>query len=959
VYSTTRTSAGILRDGSGHAHYFSLHQDQFIQIKTSSAPFFLEGDNKKSTDSILNNGTEHLFLNQIERSDERFKTLLNEAPFSTALLTGKDFVIELANIISLKLWNKDESVIGKPLLEAMPEIITQSVYHDLKKVYDTGITYEGKEIVAYLQNEGVQKKIYVNLTYKALRDEEGNISAVLAVGVDVTDHVESRKKLYEAEERARMAIESAGLGTFDYDYTLNKIITSPRMDAIFGFTEPQPYQKYLDVIYTKDQDVRKVAHNRANETGWLDYEVRLQRQDNSMVWVRFKGRIIFDVHQKPVRLLGTVLETTERRLARKKLEESELRFRTLITETPEVASGLYVGAEHRIQYVNDVMLRFWGKDNSVIGKTFREALPELEGQVFFNQLDKVYTTGESYSGKEVEARLMIDGVLKPAFFNYTYKALRNEDGKIYGIHHMAVDVTSHVLSKQKYIESEKKFRQLLTQAPFGICILKGSNFFVDFANDIFLKLVGRTSTEYVGKPLWEGVPEVKDQIFDSLLKGVMQTGIPFHGKEYKLKIFRNGRLETIFIDFNYEVIKTETGETDGILALAIDVTDKVLGRSEIEKSRDRLNSILESLPQIAWTTNANGILNYVTNQWHEYTGLTSNEALGRGWMNVLLPEESEDWLRAWRKCIQEEVPFQMECRIRRHDGKYRWHLMRALPIYNEGNKGMWVGTSTDIHDQKLFSEELEQKIKERTNELERSNRELEQFAYVSSHDLQEPLRKIITYTGMLRDSIGEIPEKTKLYLERISASSVRMSSLITDILEFSSLAKVKKVFSAVNLNMIMKNVINDFDLLIEEKKAIVKVDDLGVIEAVPLQINQLFYNLMSNSLKFESLGRQINIQVRVRHPVPHEVGAFKNLNSTLPFIQIEWCDNGIGFPEKYAEQIFIIFQRLHDRQAYSGSGIGLAICKRIVANHNGEIYVKSKENEGTTFYILLPIRQEN
>jgi PAS domain S-box-containing protein len=908
----------------------------------------------------LDSGTDHLFLNQIEHSDERFKTLLNEAPFSTALLTGKDFIIELANIISLKLWNKDESVIGKPLLEAMPEIITQSVYVDLKKVYETGVTYEGKEIVAYLQTEGVQKRIYVNLTYKALRDEEGNISAVLAVGVDVTDHVEARKKLYEAEERARMAVESAGLGTFDYDYSSNTLITSARMDAIFGFTEPQPYKKYLDAIDTRDQNVRKVAHNRANETGWLDYEVRLKRQNNSIVWVRFKGRIIFDAGHKPLRLLGTALETTERRLARKKLEESELRFRTLITETPEVASGLYVGPEHRIQYVNDVMLRFWGKDNSVIGKTFYEAVPELEGQPFFDQLDNVYSTGESYSGKEVKALLMIDGALRTAYFNYTYKALRDEEGKIYGIHHMAVDVTGQVLNKQKYIESEKKFRQLLIQAPFGISIMKGDKFFIEFANNKLLQLVGRTPEQYIGKPLWEAIPEAQDQVFDSLLKQVMRTGVALQGKELELKITRFGKSETIYIDFTYEPIKSEQGETEGILVLAIEVTDKVLGRREIEKSRDRLNSILESLPQIAWTTNANGNLNYINQQWHEYTGLPTEKALDNGWLNVLLPEETEDWLRVWRQCIQKETAFEMEGRIRRSDGKYRWHLIRALPIYDEeGNKKMWVGTSTDIHDQKLFREELEQKIKERTKELERSNNELEQFAYVSSHDLQEPLRKIITYTSMLRDSIQGISEKSNLYLERISASSIRMSSLITDILEFSSLAKVKKEFSLVNLNTVMKNVMNDFDLLIEQKKANVEVGDLGVINAVPLQINQLFYNLMSNSLKFEAVERPIHIQVHARHLAPHEVSIFKNLNSSLPFIQIEWRDNGIGFPEKYAEQIFVIFQRLHDRQAYTGTGIGLAICKRIVTNHNGEIYVKSRENEGTTFYILLPIRQED
>jgi PAS domain S-box-containing protein len=908
---------------------------------------------------ILNRDTDHPFLNQVHNSDERFRSLLDEAPFSTALLVGSDFVIEQANEISLKLWGKDDRIIGKRLLDVVPEMNTRPLHDELKKVYDTGITYEGKEIATFFDAGGERKKVYVNITYKALRDEEGNINAILYTGYDVTGHVVVRKKLFESEERSRLAVEATGLGTFDYNYATKLIITSPRMNAIFGFKEQQVFEKYVDAIHPEDQPVRTIAHMRATDTGWLDYEVRLIMPDKTIKWVRIKGKISFNTDHQPIRLLGTALDTTERREARKKLEESELRFRTLITETPEVASGLYIGPDHQIQYVNNVMLRFWGKDTSVIGKTFREAVPELEGQPFFEQLDKVYATGEAFTGKEVEAILIVNGVRKPAYFNYTYKALRDEDGVIYGIHHMAVDVTDQVLNKLKYIESERKFRQLITQAPFGIAIVKGDNFFTEYANDAYLQLIGRTRQEFIGRPLWEGLPEVESQVFDKLLQEVMHTGIPFHGKEYPAKIYRHGEMQNIFVDFTYEPLKSEDGKIDGIMVLSVDVTDKVLGRREIEKSRDLFNSILETLPQIAWTTNANGVVNYINQQWSNYTGQPLSVALGNGLAKVLLPEEAEDFVSTWRKNTRESTFFERECRVRRHDGKYRWHLVRGVPIYdNDGNKTMWVGTSTDIHDQKLFSEELEHKIKERTKELERSNSELEQFAYISSHDLQEPLRKIITYCGMLTESLGEISEKSNMLLNKILNSSERMSKLIKDILDFSSLSKAPKAYRQVNLNLILANVINDFDLLIEQKKATIETEILGVIEAVPLQINQLFYNLMSNSLKFAAPNRDAIINVRTRQVAPHEISQYKNLNPSLPYIQLEWQDNGIGFSEKYAQQIFVIFQRLHDRQAYSGTGIGLAICKRILANHNGEIFVKSKVNEGTTFYILLPLRQE-
>ncbi|MES2328892.1 MAG: ATP-binding protein [Bacteroidota bacterium] len=263
-----------------------------------------------------------------------------------------------------------------------------------------------------------------------------------------------------------------------------------------------------------------------------------------------------------------------------------------------------------------------------------------------------------------------------------------------------------------------------------------------------------------------------------------------------------------------------------------------------------------------------------------------------------------------------------------------------------------------------FNQQLEQKVKARTVELEnangklevvneklvRSNSDLEQFAYVASHDLQEPLRKIQIFTEMAEKTVNNDASAT--YFEKIHSSARRMTDLIKSVLNYSRLSKTGEQFEEVDLNQIVENTKTDFELLITEKKAVIKNDILPVIEGIPLQLNQLFLNLFSNSLKFSSAEPLITISSRV---VPEkEIRDHEFLHAKERYIEILFKDNGIGFEQQYADQIFTIFQRLHDKRSYEGTGIGLALCKKIVENHHGFITAKSELGKGAAFYIYLP-----
>jgi two-component system CheB/CheR fusion protein len=262
----------------------------------------------------------------------------------------------------------------------------------------------------------------------------------------------------------------------------------------------------------------------------------------------------------------------------------------------------------------------------------------------------------------------------------------------------------------------------------------------------------------------------------------------------------------------------------------------------------------------------------------------------------------------------------------------------------------------------LFSRELENKVAERTISLkesntllEQTNENLEQFATIASHDLQEPLRKIRTFSNILHQRYAkELTGEPGELINKISLSAQRMSDLIRDMLNFSKVLDAN-VFEKVDLNGILQNVIADFDLLIEQEKAVVTRSELPKIRGVPLQMNQLFYNLIGNALKFSRPGVAPVVDISCRMPDPEELAGHRALNGDVTYCEIVVADNGIGIDEKYSEQIFMIFERLNAREHFEGTGIGLALCKRIIQNHKGEIYVVSEKGKGTQFHILLPI----
>jgi PAS domain S-box-containing protein len=369
----------------------------------------------------------------------------------------------------------------------------------------------------------------------------------------------------------------------------------------------------------------------------------------------------------------------------------------------------------------------------------------------------------------------------------------------------------------------------------------------------------------------------------------------------------------------------------------------------------RIRSILEALPQMAFTTDDDGNTTYFTKGWYAYTGQSQKESLGLGWFSVVHEEDKSKLVAQWRNSTSTGKTFQQAARYRNYNNEYRWHLARASSIRNAGGEiSMWVGTCTDIHDQVLLTEELERKVAERTKSLQVSNNELEQFAHVSSHDLQEPLRKIRTFAELVKDNAYDrLDAVSQKYLDKINATAERMSNSLKALLNFTQLHREEKDVE-VDLAEIVSQVLIDLELIISQKRAVIMVEGLPVIKGIPIQMQQLFYNLLNNALKFTRPGTIPEIHISARLLVHEEILQLPQLNRYKEYFQVTVTDNGVGFDQQYAEQIFTIFQRLHSKSEFEGTGIGLSLVKKVIQNHHGQITATSQEGAGARFDFWLP-----
>ncbi len=603
-------------------------------------------------------------------------------------------------------------------------------------------------------------------------------------------------------------------------------------------------------------------------------------------------------------------------------------------------------------------------------------------------------------------------------YDETYRTIGADDGKLRWVRFqgrayftsmgevdrfsgIARDVTEQVLDRRQLAESERQLQTMIEQAPVAIALFSGQDMIFQVCNEGMLNIIGKDKS-VIGRPLAEAVPELEGQGFVELQQQVYRTGEPVFGRAVPATIAHNGNLEKAYYDFTYSPLRTPSGTVSGVMVVAIDVTQQVMSRQVIEASEQLLRNMVLLAPiGISILNAADLVIETVNDAFMEVAGKTYDQLIGQHYW-VPFAEAAPYYADALSRVAQEGEPFsisEVELMLIRHGKEELIHVTFVyMPIKDGAGKVrkvvVWVLENThQVAERRRIEEQVQQRTQElaavneelaaaneelaATNEelatnneqyaalneeleetntlLNTSNDNLQRFAYVASHDLQEPLRKIQQFGDLLKTRYGHSTGEELMYLERMQSAAHRMATLIKDLLDYSRVTSRPETEVSVPLYGVVKSVLTTLELVIAETNATVHVSPLPTIVGDASQLDQLFQNLLSNALKFrqQHIAPIIRIEAQTIQSAQLPPGV-KPLRTASHYNQIDVRDNGVGFDEKYLDRIFQVFQRLYGRNEYAGTGIGLAICEKVVANHGGAITAKSRPNEGATFTIYLP-----
>lgn len=856
----------------------------------------------------------------IKQSEKKFKGLFENDPSAIFIADPITGLVHDVNPSAERLMEMSRSeLIGLHQSKLHPEDIMQEQVEKFRKLRDQPNISVNSEV---LTKAGKRKPVEIKVSMVEIEGKPH----VLGIFHDVSKLVEGQQKLKQSEEKHRSIFEMATDAFIIASMEGIIVEINPSACKMYGYEYNEMIGKTAaELIHPEYHSKFSAFIKDIQDKGFYEGETVDVRKDQTTFFAEVHGSIINFNNQK--HMLAVIRDVSE-----KKEQENELILKNIVYEL-SISANSTADLAGNLTSVNQSFLDTWGfgSKDEVLGKPIPNFIK------YENEAGKILS-GLTAEGKwqGTYTALKKDGSTFIAQANAS--VLYNSDGEKIGYQSSVFDVSEAVEAEQKLRTSEEKFRNLFNSVSIPLCHVKEDGK-IDALNNRFANHLGYTLEDIPSIDQWweKAYPDKKYREWvmknwDEAVQYSIENKSDIKSDVYNVTC-KNGEVRQIII----------AGITFGkdVLATFIDVTEQRKAEEAIIREKEFSESVINALPGIFYLFNDQGKYLKWNKMLEELSGFSPQEIAERSPLDYFPDYDKEIIVSAIQSAFKEgessvEADFMVKGKI-------------PTPFYFTGRtielegKPHLLGVGLDISQRKKVEKEKEkvqEQLKVSIENLQRSNEELERFAYVASHDLQEPLRMVSSYTQLLeRRYKGQLDERADKYIYYAVDGANRMQNLINDLLDFSRISTRGDEFTQTDTNEVVKNALKSLQSRIDETDAQIKIGELPLILADSGQIERLFLNLVGNALKFSKPDEKPVIEINAQNQKDKYLFSIK--------------DNGIGIDEKFKEKVFIIFQRLHGTAQYKGTGIGLAISKRIVQRHEGEIWFESEENKGTTFFFTL------
>jgi len=861
---------------------------------------------------------------------ERFTSLVEASPMPTAIYKGREMIISIANDAMIDLWGKDESVIGKPLKIAIPELDGQPFHDILAHVFDTGETYYAKESRADLVVDGKLQTFYFTFTYKPLKDSDGHTYAIINTAAHLTELVSARKQIAETQERLAFALQSAGIGTWDLDPINNKVNWDDRCRELFGFsTEGEiDYDDVLNCIHPDDKEmVNRAVIVAVNPAGEGNYDIRyrtVSEINNELRWVHCKGKAYFNAENLAYRFAGIAQDVTSEVAAKRR----EQQLMSLVSHNADHMT--VADMEGNLIYMNTA-------SRNLLGVDLDADVTELSAKDFYTpeELDRVQNhiikeiTEESGWQGTINLRNFITKEIIPC--NVNYLLIKDpETGEVIGRGATARDLRPEIRAKAELqrlatiVDSSEDF--------CNYCDIHGNTFYI---NPSGITLIGIDEAKIQTSTLFDYHSEATNELITTEILPVLINKGKWSGE---LELLHQKTGEIIPIHKQLYMIREEiTNMPVAIAGIARDLRPELNARkilndknNALQRAFNELEFLADTVPSIVWTSRPDGTLDYINQRWYDQSGRPKEEIISSSWTDAVHPDDKARATVAWSHALKTGNAYQTEFRIKDKYNEYRWFLVRALPLKNaSGEIVKWYGTNTDVHHQK---------------ELEKQK---DDFLGIASHELKTPVTSLKAYAQVLEAMFKRSGDlKNADFLAKMNKQVDRLTNLIGDLLDVTKINAGRLQFnhSTFDFNEMVEEVIEDVQRTSSKHIISKNLNFKRTIFGDRERICQVVTNLLTNAVKYS--------------PDANEVVIYTNDQETN--VQLCVQDYGIGISSEKKDQVFEQFYRVsgNKEHTFPGLGLGLYISSEIVKRLNGNIWVNSVEGKGSTFCFSIPVNQE-